>query len=112
YTDNQPDFAFLAPGETKTFSEWWYPIQGIGVAKNANRDAAVSLRRLEAGVEVGVCATGIFPRAAVRLEAGGRLLAKWECSLAPGAPLLERFAPPPNLGEAPLTLVACAAGRE
>ena len=112
YTDNQPDFAFLAPGETKTFSEWWYPIQGIGVAQNANRDAAVSLRRSEAGVEVGVCATGTFPRAAVRLEAGGRFLAKWECNLAPGAPLLERFAPPPNLGEAPLTLVACAAGRE
>ncbi len=27
YTDNQPDFSFLAPGETKTFSQYWYPIQ-------------------------------------------------------------------------------------
>ena len=31
YTDNQPDFSFLAPGETKTFSQFWYPIREIGV---------------------------------------------------------------------------------
>jgi tetratricopeptide (TPR) repeat protein len=36
YTDNQPDFSFLAPGETKTFSQYWYPIQRIGVANAAN----------------------------------------------------------------------------
>ena len=27
YTDNQPDFSFLQPGETKTWSQYWYPIQ-------------------------------------------------------------------------------------
>src|SRR5271165_5484288 len=36
YTDNQPDFSFLAPGETKTFSQYWYPIQQIGPAQAAN----------------------------------------------------------------------------
>ena len=25
YTDNQPDFSFLQPGETKTWSQYWYP---------------------------------------------------------------------------------------
>src|SRR5262249_33687248 len=24
YTDNQPDFSFLQPGETKTWSQYWY----------------------------------------------------------------------------------------
>ncbi len=33
YTDNQPDFSFLAPGETKTFSQYWYPIQQMGVPR-------------------------------------------------------------------------------
>jgi hypothetical protein len=32
YTDNQPDFSFLQPGETKTWSQFWYPIQQIGPA--------------------------------------------------------------------------------
>ncbi|GAB3536724.1 DUF5107 domain-containing protein [Arthrobacter tecti] len=41
YTDNQPDFSYLQPGETKTFSQYWYPIQGIGPAHQANLEAAV-----------------------------------------------------------------------
>jgi tetratricopeptide (TPR) repeat protein len=41
YTDNQPDFSFLAPGETKTFSQYWYPIQQIGAVHQATRDVAV-----------------------------------------------------------------------
>ena len=44
YTDNQPDFSFLQPGETKTWSQYWYPIQQIGPAQHANLGAAVSLR--------------------------------------------------------------------
>ena len=43
YTDNQPDFCFLQPGETKTWSQYWYPIQKIGPAQHANLEAAVSL---------------------------------------------------------------------
>lgn len=43
YTDNQPDFSWLHPYETKTFSQYWYPIQSIGPAKNANTEAAVNL---------------------------------------------------------------------
>ena len=37
YTDNQPDFSFLHPGETRTFSQFWYPIQKIGPAQKAER---------------------------------------------------------------------------
>ena len=43
YTDNQPDFSWLTPGETKTFSQYWYPIQAIGPAHQANVEAAVRL---------------------------------------------------------------------
>ena len=43
FTDNQPDFSFLEPGETKNFSQYIYPIQKIGTAKFANRDYAVNL---------------------------------------------------------------------
>lgn len=27
YTDNQPDFSYLQPGETKTWVQSWYPIR-------------------------------------------------------------------------------------
>lgn len=35
------------PGETKQFSQFWYPIQKIGPLQEANRDAAVSLNVYE-----------------------------------------------------------------
>lgn len=43
YTDNQPDFSFLAPGETKTFSQYWYPLRGTGPVHQATLEAAVAL---------------------------------------------------------------------
>jgi tetratricopeptide (TPR) repeat protein len=49
YTDNQPDFSFLQPGETKSWSQYWYPIQKMGPAQHANLDAAISLRVLDGG---------------------------------------------------------------
>ncbi len=45
YTDNQPDFSYLAPWETKTFTQNWYPIHGIGAPVAANVDAALSRHR-------------------------------------------------------------------
>lgn len=50
YTDNQPDFTFLAPGETKTFSQFWYPIAEIGVVRAATLDAALHASAGRVGV--------------------------------------------------------------
>ena len=46
FTENQPDFSHLAPGETKAFSQFWYPLAGTGPVVAATLDAAL-------GVEVG-----------------------------------------------------------
>ena len=68
YTDNQPDFSFLQPGETKIWSQYWYPIQQIGPAQHANRDAAVSVELAKDRFRIGVSVTGPLPGAVVRLE--------------------------------------------
>jgi tetratricopeptide (TPR) repeat protein len=39
YTDNQPDFSFLAPYETKSFSQYWYPIQSTRMPEPYWREA-------------------------------------------------------------------------
>lgn len=36
YTDNQPDFTWISPGETKEFKQTWYPFAKLGKAINAN----------------------------------------------------------------------------
>ncbi len=60
YTDNQPDFSWLQPDETRAFEHCWYPILEIGLVKNATEDAAVSLERETGGIRIGLHATGRF----------------------------------------------------
>ncbi len=87
YTDNQPDFSFLAPGETKQFSQYWYPIQDIGPAHQATRDGAVSLVVDGAQARLGFAPTR--PRAVqVTLRCEDRVLWKAEADTAPGNPVV------------------------
>ena len=86
FTDNQPDFSWLMPGETKTFSQFWYPISGIGVAHQATPDAAVHVEtsdRVEAAFAVTRAMTSVTLR--IRLERG-RILGALTQLLEPGVP--------------------------
>jgi tetratricopeptide (TPR) repeat protein len=87
YTDNQPDFSFLTPGETKTFSQFWYPIRLIGVPQAANLDAALSLVLAQPGrARVGIVATRTIANAELVIQAQGQLLKRWTGKLAVDIP--------------------------
>jgi tetratricopeptide (TPR) repeat protein len=73
YTDNQPDFSFLQPGETRSWSQYWYPIREMGPARHANLDAAVALQNGKS-LSIGVSVTRNFPAARVLLTAGKQTL--------------------------------------
>ncbi len=89
YTDNQPDFSFLNPGETKTWSQYWYPIQKIGPAQHANLDAAVTLQLSPKRFRIGVSVTRPIPSAVIRLERLDKSsAAEWDAELAPDKPFV------------------------
>jgi tetratricopeptide (TPR) repeat protein len=89
YTDNQPDFSFLAPGETKWFSQAWCPLREIGPADMATLEAAVSLRLAEGRAKLGVNVTSRRPGSTVVLEGpGGKVLLRRTLDLAPDAPVV------------------------
>jgi len=88
YTDNQPDFSWLQPYETKSFSQYWYPIQKIGPAKNANTEAAVNLEFGEGGARVGVFVP-MRRQVRVVLSRNGTLLLDKQMELSPGQPFTE-----------------------
>ncbi len=92
YTDNQPDFSWLQPYETREFSHYWYPIQRIGPVKNANRRLAVNLEIGPRRIRAGVCACETMA-ARVVLRAGERRLWEADCKLAPGEPFVRESAP-------------------
>jgi tetratricopeptide (TPR) repeat protein len=88
YSDNQPDFSFLQPYETKTFRQYWYPIRSIGPATFANLEVAASLRLENGLARIGVAVTGEYPGATVWLGRAGEPLLECRVDLAPGAPFV------------------------
>ena len=65
FTDNQPDFSWIAPYETKEFFQYWYPIFDIGLVKNATKDAAINLEERDGKLFLGINATGTFTNCSI-----------------------------------------------
>lgn len=57
YTDNQPDFTYLKPYETKTFSQFWWGFKNLGPVQNANHQLAIRLSKENTGFDIGVAAS-------------------------------------------------------
>ena len=89
YTDNQPDFSFLQPGETKSWSQYWYPIQKIGAVQYATLEAAISVRLVGQDLRLGVSVTRGHSAATVTVNAKGKELARFSRELSPANPLVE-----------------------
>jgi tetratricopeptide (TPR) repeat protein len=109
FTDNQPDFSHLAPGETRCFEQVWYPIKGIGVAHAANRRAALHLSRQGRTVRVGVAVVQAFD-AEVVLGRRGAVVKRWRLRLDPDRPLVAEVAVPAGTTDPDLRLEVRAGG--
>jgi len=113
FTDNQPDFSHLLPGETRSWSQYWYPIREIGAATHANLEAAVNLRVEGARAQAGVSVTRKFPSARVLLRRGKRILFQEKADLGPDAPFVRETKIPAGTKETDLCLaVTSHEGRE
>jgi hypothetical protein len=86
--DNQPDFSFLMPGETKSFSQYWYPIRQIGPADSANLEAACSIRVDRDRARIGIAVTSAMEIEAV-LRAESQTLWRVTATLSPDQPLIQ-----------------------
>lgn len=85
YTDNQPDFTWLAPYEEKSFTQYFMPYKDIGVVKNASIDAAVNLEVDEVARQATVLAyaTSAFEGAVIELKGRQRAYLKESVVLSP-----------------------------
>jgi len=91
YTDNQPDFSFLAPGETKTFSQFWYPIREIGVPDYANLHGAICLEHSGKIVSIHLLVTAEYPDSTITIRANDEVLGTWSGNMSPEHPLHHSF---------------------
>lgn len=88
YTDNQPDFSFLAPGETRVFTQYWYPFQAIGIPLAANEHAAVSVQRHGHSIQVGVAVTRVHEQLVVAVKVDNKSVQQHQMPASPSAPII------------------------
>jgi len=112
YSDNQPDYSWLQPYETRSFSMNWYPFRDIGGVKKANLDAAVNLAVEKSAATVGFYTTSAHPGARVTLKAGERILLDERVAIDPGKPYVKQVSLPAGVEEHDLIAAISAGGRE
>ena len=111
YTDNQPDFSWLMPGEEKRFTQVFMPYKRIGPPTNATRDAAISLEVAGQAARLGVYVTR--PRAVrALLVRGADVLFERAAQLGPEDALLAEVALPAGVRPTELTLRVLDGGEE
>jgi len=114
YTDNQPDFSFLEPGETKSFSQFWYPISQIGPAMQATREAAIRVDVLGGrSLRIGVTASILAEDARIRIhDATGVEHAVLTARLTPATPVVVDWEAAPEVDAAALRVTVTSGDRE
>jgi tetratricopeptide (TPR) repeat protein len=103
YTDNQPDFSWLQPGEEKSFSQIFMPYKQIGGAKNASADAVINLEVDGAEASMGVYVTSPRQVQIVLLE-NERALYQQGMMLTPDTAFVKTVQLPPGARPQALTL--------
>jgi len=87
YTDNQPDFTYLMPYETKTFSQFWWPYKKIGPVQNATKDAAVRLvLNDDRSLDLGAAVSRKIDGAHILLRDGDKVIIDEYVDLSPDTP--------------------------
>ena len=67
YSDNQPNFSWLEPYETKEFSQYWYPISKIGTPTFANLNCVIKIEHNDSKTEVKLQATKKYTDAEIKI---------------------------------------------
>ncbi|MBO0931915.1 tetratricopeptide repeat protein [Fibrella aquatilis] len=83
FTDNQPDFGWIMPNESRTFRQYFMPYKQIGYVKNATIDALVNLDIDADTASVAVYVTAVQPGLRVQLTVDETVLVDEQADLSP-----------------------------
>ena len=114
FSDNQPDYHWMAPHEVRRAQDYWYPVRDIRGFQKANADFAVQTDLRDGQAFAGVYATSVFEglTAVLRDARDGRVLRETKARVSPDRPLLVEVAAPAGATVYDLQLaVSDSAGR-
>lgn len=85
FTDNQPDFTWLAPYEEKVFTQYFMPYKKVGMVKNATIDATLGLDLDEQNAKITVYVTSVRDAVKIIAKAKDKVLLEETVSITPKA---------------------------
>jgi len=92
YSDNQPDYSWIKPGEVKRLKQYWYPVRDIGGFKKANLDAALNLRFIGGKrVIMGINTTRELKTCRVILLENEKIIYEKRADIGPGNPFTSQL---------------------
>ncbi|MCX6561223.1 MAG: DUF5107 domain-containing protein [Candidatus Aminicenantes bacterium] len=91
WSDNQPDYSWTRPYETRIVRQYWYPLRGIGGVKAASREAACDLTIGGGKARFAFYATRDIRDARAVLSSGVVTLHEERISLGPGRPFVKEM---------------------
>ncbi len=107
WSDNQPDYSWTRPYETRGVRQTWYPLRGIGGVKAATAEAACDLTLAGGKARFAFYATREIRGARAVLSAGVVTLHEESVSVGPGRPFVKEipwFADAPGADKPTLSL--------
>jgi tetratricopeptide (TPR) repeat protein len=83
YTDNQPDFSWIMPGEQKDFTQYFMPYRDLGIVKNATKNAMVNLESIDNKLVIKAYTTGVYPDTTITLKNNDTVLFQKQYDASP-----------------------------
>ncbi|MBN2289994.1 MAG: DUF5107 domain-containing protein, partial [Candidatus Glassbacteria bacterium] len=108
YSDNQPDYHWIMPGETKVFSIYWFPVRDIGVWDYANLEGALNVELDKGTARIGWSPTGANRGARIVLAAGGKAIYEKQVDACPANPFQAEVKAPAGADLYSLTMTVIA----
>ena len=86
YTDNQPDYSWIQPYESKSGKMIWFPIRELEGLKYANKKGAMNLELMDGTAKIRVNTTTPVQDAKVRLMSKGKIVFEQLTYIGPDKP--------------------------
>ncbi len=90
YSDNQPDYHWIEPGDVKSYSHFFYPVRDIGPFKQANVNGALNMEFCGDEIKIGAYSTSIMKSAKIRLNRNGKSVFEKNLNINPSKPYIHQ----------------------
>ena len=86
YSDNQPDYVWNGPGQSRRSTMYFYPMKEMDYVKNANKAFAVNMQQKEGKLLLQANATAVYQDVTVTVSSHGKELFSKKISISPVQP--------------------------